>query len=67
MFNHRFLFVFVMLVVWLVWLIREGVWLISAKLAFNIFSYSEGKKGTDPKNNKKPISHSDIPRRIGSF
>ncbi|MEK4650637.1 hypothetical protein [Niallia sp. FSL W8-0954] len=57
--------------VWLirggVWLIREEVWLISAKLAFNIFSYSEGKKGTDPKNNKKPISHSDIPRRIGSF
>ncbi|PAD83213.1 hypothetical protein CHH57_10815 [Niallia circulans] len=71
MFNHRFLFVFVMLVVWLiregVWLIDRQVWLISAKLAFNIFSYSKGKKGTDPKNNKKPISHSDIPRRIGSF
>jgi len=71
MFNHRFLFVFMMLVVWLirggVWLINRQVWLISAKLAFNIFSYSEEKKGIDPKNNKRPIPHADIPWRIGSF
>jgi hypothetical protein len=38
-------FVFVVFVVWLkkgeFWLIKNGVWLISAKLAFNIFPYSK--------------------------